>query len=205
MLPSSADHEERKAKMNFRVRPSMWAETDVKKEDSTFFERTSRALKRRQRRASYMYGLRIFHDTKWDAVYDQGGRVGITGYPWYPIGTYKAPRDRAGQESRWKARSVSMEEDCRPRVTKVKKLRNPFVRLRRRKAAVTRSSPEGTPPTRHVSKRRRIGVAMEPEVSSSASPPPVADMRDIRVKTEPPTEEQSQADWGGASDDTPFA
>ena len=51
MVPEVADHEERKAKMNFRVRPSMWADSEEKKEDGTFLqrERTSRAWRRRQR------------------------------------------------------------------------------------------------------------------------------------------------------------
>ena len=205
MVPEIADHEERKAKMNFRVRPSMWADSEEKKEDGTFRQRTSRAWRRRQRRSSFDYGLRIFVDTAWDADYDQGGRVGITGNTWYPIGSYKAPRDRAGQETRSKARSVSVDEDCRPRMSKVKKLPNPIVRLKRKRAAKSRSSVEGTPLTRDVRKRRRIGVPIAPLPSRSPSSTPVARMGDMRVKTELPTEEQSQPDWGGASDDTSFS
>ena len=207
MVPETADHEARKSRMNFRLRPSMWPHAGVKKEGASSVDRyrTSRAWRRRERRSSFDYGLRIFVDNAWDAEYDQGGRVGITGNTWYPIGSYKAPRDRAGQETRSKARSVSMDEDCRPRMSKVKKLPNPIVRLERKRAPKSRSSVDGTGVARDVRKRRRIEMPIAPLPSRSPSSTPVARMGDIRVKKELPTEEQSQPDWGGTTDETSFS
>ena len=204
MVPETADHEMRKSKMNFRVRPSTWAHSEAKKEGASSVDRyrTSRAWRRRERRASFDYGLRIFVHTAWDAEYDQGGRVGITGKTWYPIGSYKAPRDRTGQETRSKARSLSVDEDSRPRISKAVKLPNPVVRLKRNRAPKSRTSVDDTSAARDVRKRRRVEMPIAPLPSMSPSSTPVAREGDFRVKEELPTEDQSQPDWGGTTDET---
>ena len=105
-------------------------------------QRSRPARRRKDRHQSFAYGLRIFSADRWGADHDQRGSVGISGNTWYPIGKYKAPRDRAGRKHRSKARSWRTEHDLKPRGSKTRKLQNPYVTLKRRTHAESWSSGE---------------------------------------------------------------